>query len=321
MLSGRGSVAASPLGRSIRELAGRRVREVMPGLREVDPVAWNERATMAVFGLTEGYPAVWALTPGRVVMAASAPRTFATVCQPLSAATGVATRRRPVLTAYLVVDETLRTVTSTAASSLEAFAAAVAGAIRQWTPPERAVLTAAGLAEGFAGEPVELPVTHVGGGTGLTEGASYRLVVDDGGLHVCLVRAPFRAEFLPWGEIDRLRVDVADELQRRISLTDMAVLGLDMAVLAGRTTTSIGYLSAVTSGGELILRTELAPPQLRARLSRFLVRHDRDGGGASALAGALAQVAELHRSGALTDAEFAAAKARILGDPGGQPAG
>ena len=323
MLSGRGSFGDSPLGRSLRELTGRRLREVRPGLREIDPSAWHERATMAVRGLTSGYPAVWALTQGRIVMASSAPQTIATVCHPLSTVAGVAVRRgSQSVNAYAVVDGVPRELTTPTDSRLGELVTAAAAAIRQTVPPDRAVLSTRGPAEGFAGEAVELQVTYVGGGEGLTEGASYRLAVDDGGLHVCPVRGPYEALFLPWSAVDRLRVSSVDEMKQRVDLSSVMLLGLEYALLAGRTTAAIGYLSATTAEAELIFRTSLAPPQLRAQLSRFLVRHEGAGRGAATdLAGALAQVAELHRSGALSDEEFAAAKRRMLADPADQAGG
>lgn len=317
MLSDRGSFGDSPLGRSLRELTGRRLREVRPGLREIDPSAWHERAIVAVRGSTNGYPAVWAITPGRVVMAASSPSTIGTVCRPLSDVAGIALRvGSPGVTAHAVINGRRRELTAPAGGNLEALAGAIAEAIRQSVLPAQAVLSTTGTAERIANGAVELTVTYVGGGDGLPVGATYRLAVDDSGLHMCLPRAPYRMLSVPWSEVDRLRVDTVDEVQRRVSLTDVMVLGLDMAVVAGRGTASIGYLGVVTGGRELILRTSLAPPQLRAQLSRFLVRHDRPGGAATELAGALAQVTELHRSGALSDEEFAAAKRRILATGG-----
>lgn len=323
MQPGRGSFGESPLGRSLRELAGRRLREVAPGLRELDPAAWNERATVAVRGLTTGYPSVWALTPSRIVMASSAPATIATVCAALPDVTVVALRPRSQgLSAHVVTGGGRRELRASPGDELETLAGGIAGAIGQTVPPAQAVLSTAGPAVAFAADAIELQVTHVGGGDGLTEGAAYDLVVDDAGLHMCLTQAPFRALLLPWSAVERLRVDSVDEMQRRVSLGDVMFLGLRYAMLAGSGAAAIGYLSAVTAAGELILRTQLAPPQLRVRLSRFLVRHESPaGGGASELAAALAQVAELHASGALSDDEFAIAKRRILGEPAGQASG
>jgi hypothetical protein len=132
--------------------------------------------------------------------------------------------------------------------------------------------------------------------------------------------------FLPWKDIKRIEVEGMMDAQRRRSLGRTVAFGA-LGGLAGKKVKS-AYLSVVTPLGEAIFHTEkMTEPELRAQLSAPLVSAQamiaaRDAAAAHAAAqpapdendpiAKLERLAALHTSGALTDEEFAAQKARLL---------
>jgi hypothetical protein len=137
-----------------------------------------------------------------------------------------------------------------------------------------------------------------------------------------------RQMFIPWKDIARIEVEGMMDAQRQRSLARTVEFGA-LGGLAGKKVKS-AYLSVATPLGEAIFHTEkMTAPELRARLSAPLASAQTMIAGRDAqserAAGPnpspdqddavtkLERLAALHVSGALTDDEFAAHKARLLG--------
>lgn len=290
MPSGKDSLRDSPLYRSLQELLGRYARDVRRGLEQIDALALGDRATAAALGRSDGWAVIWALTPQRLVIASTSPDRIPTVCESVSAVRGVHFDGKPGGSGHLDAVAAGRHHHLTAPSgALEPFATALAAAIGQHEPLHQAVLGRHGVAA-LAGDPLVLAVSYVGGPGEPLPAGPLRLIADDLGLHVCAPVRPVEYAFVAWGDVESVSVQPVRSGTR---------------------------LTVTNADGELVLASRLPADQLRGELSRFPAARDRSADPV-AIADALTRLAELHRTGALDDEEFAQAKRRILAS--GEPA-
>jgi hypothetical protein len=133
---------------------------------------------------------------------------------------------------------------------------------------------------------------------------------------------------IPWSEVTSFTIDGYEETRRRVTATRVALIGVFALAATKNEKADRAYLSVGSNGGEMIVRCELSPHELRARLSRFrsLVpvagpatpeiapppKPAENAQTVTALVDALERLGALRSSGVLTDDEFAAAKARVL---------
>ncbi|SEI89281.1 SHOCT domain-containing protein [Demequina mangrovi] len=119
---------------------------------------------------------------------------------------------------------------------------------------------------------------------------------------------------LPWDQITTLTIDGAEVIQERVTAGRFVALG--WAAFAFPHREGSAYALIERRGGEpLLCEAPLTTTgDLRALVLPHRTRAESAGGRPDMLAvEALERLAALHASGALTDAEFTAAKAKVLG--------
>lgn len=148
------------------------------------------------------------------------------------------------------------------------------------------------------------------------------LVIDDAGIHLRTITEKF---VVPWPAVANVIVEGPDQAQKRLTATRLVTLGV-FAFGAKKNTTET-YMQVETTDGQAIgfLARKTAAGELRAKLAPWVNRRTAQHGGAepvpvvspaapsaAGLAEQLRELASLRDSGALSDEEFRAAKARLL---------
>lgn len=114
-----------------------------------------------------------------------------------------------------------------------------------------------------------------------------------------------------------MRVETEGELTRRITVTRLVALGFLGLGAQKKVDNRELYLSVEGDGFQLVASVD---PALGPQARQFAAAYNTRSGALAKqaarpvdVAGEIASLAKLHTDGALTDAEFAAAKARLLG--------
>ena len=156
-----------------------------------------------------------------------------------------------------------------------------------------------------------------GGTTELVPGERGTLRLLQGGVYLHPAERPEPSLQLPWVEVTSMMVEDPDELSERLGAARVAELG----VLAWGLKTTGGecFVTVTTKNDELYYAAQAPPAQLRQHwagvLEQFAVDPDEvvvPAPAGSDLVGKLERLAALHAHGALTQEEFAAAKAAVI---------
>lgn len=148
--------------------------------------------------------------------------------------------------------------------------------------------------------------------------ANLMLLFDDEGVHV---RSFTKDQlFLPWSDVHGLHVEGPDEVARRVTLTRTAMLGLGAFALKKKSKQHT-YITIEGPDGAVCFeyKSKKGAIEIRGQLSQFAGRVAPPAAAElpaapQGLGDQLRSLHELHQSGALSDAEFEQAKARLLAD-------
>jgi hypothetical protein len=310
-------VRKTPLGQSLGEPGGRQMtRYLWKELERLGAAAaLNGRADRVLAGsMGSGFTALWALTVSDLVTLTE--QDGASRIIPLAQIRGVV---RPA-------DDTIRVLLGgtelVAIRSPDADVELLARAIADRAHAPVAGADALFSADGFvqlAGTPVRLTGEYLGGFRDLAAG-NLTVVFDEAGVHLVPVATPWwRACALPWPDVREILVEGHEETRRRVTATRMMAVGLLALAIPKDENYSRAYVTVTAKDGDVVVRVDGARPQeLKARLGDVLRRPagaegaGADAGGEADLASQIARLGELHRTGVLTDAEFAAAKRKLL---------
>lgn len=119
------------------------------------------------------------------------------------------------------------------------------------------------------------------------------------------------------------RIETEGELTSRVTVTRLAAMGVFALGARKKVDQRELYLSVDGDGFQVVLKL---PPTLGTQARRFAAAYNTRSGamaktatGASAVTGELESLARLRANGVLSESEFAAAKAKLLGMPALQP--
>jgi hypothetical protein len=159
-----------------------------------------------------------------------------------------------------------------------------------------------------------------GGSTTLAPGLRGTLRLGQGGVHLHPAEASDPSLQLPWIDVTSILVETPEELNGRLGGDRVAQLRLLEWGL--KTTGGECFVTVTTKQDELFYAAQAPPAQLREHwsgvLDQFTVDPDQvvvpaaASGDDSDLVGKLERLAALRARGALTDEEFAAAKAAVI---------
>jgi hypothetical protein len=156
-----------------------------------------------------------------------------------------------------------------------------------------------------------------GGSTELVPGERGTLRLVQNGVYLHHAERPEPSLQLPWVEVTSIMVENPEELSERLGAARVAELG----VLAWGLSTTGGecFVTVTTKHDELYYAAQAPPEQLRQHWTSVLAQFKVDADevvaappSESDLVGKLERLAVLHARGALTQEEFAAAKAAVI---------
>ena len=311
-------VRKTPLGQSLAELGGRRVtRYLWKELERLAPTAaLNSRAQQVLAGWSgDGYTAVWALTISDLVSLTE--QSGASRVIPLGDVEGVV---RPADGTIRVLIDGARFVAFRSPDpGTDTFARAVADRAHAPLGGVDALFSADGLVA-LAGTPARVAGQYLGG---FREVAAGPLVVmfDDHGVHLVPAATPWwQTCALAWEDVREIRVEGHEETRQRVTAARILIAGPLALAIPKDEEFSHAYVTVVATDGDVVVRIDRARPrELKVALGDVLRRPAAEPGGGGPgpgggidLAGQVARLGELHRSGVLTDEEFTAAKRKLL---------
>lgn len=138
------------------------------------------------------------------------------------------------------------------------------------------------------------------------------VVVDDDGVHLRGMTEKF---VVPWAEVTAVAIDGPDQASKRV--TAARLVGLGVFAFAAKKNTTETYLQVDTAAYAVsFMVPKVAAGQLRAQMAPWIHQIPEPPAteaAASSTATELTQLAELRDRGVLSEDEFAAEKARLLG--------
>ena len=170
--------------------------------------------------------------------------------------------------------------------------------------------------------PLELHCGYLGGLPGHTQPvAGIRLAFDgrgihtDGGHYIYDESGPVRVDEpfcdLAWSEVRDLAVEGSLQVEKRVTASRLLAFGV--LAWAAKKEEKVAYLVVTTGAAEVIFEVKSKTPyELRGTLAEYLTRFMTTGEAPQGALDQLAQLGDLHATGVLTDAEFQAAKGRLL---------
>ena len=281
-----------------------------------ESAARGSRADRVVAGrMNGGYHALWALSGTELVVLTEQDGESRII--PLARIEGLACPAEDAIRVLLGGTEfvALRTPDAVVA----AFARAIADRAHAPMADGAALFSADGFVE-LVGTPVRVRGHYLGGFRDLAPGHLV-VIFDEAGVHLVPFAMPWwQACALPWDEVREVVVEGQEETRRRVTAARMIAVGMLALAMPKEENTSYAYMTVAAADGDLVVRMEgVRPQELKVQLGDVLRRPaaepegGRPGSGAGVdLAGQVARLGDLHRSGVLTDEEFAAAKRKLL---------
>jgi Short C-terminal domain len=309
VLSRSPDVRATPIGQSLAECDVRVSKRLWKELaRVLDARSSAGRVEAVLEGMDgDGYTAVWALTESDLLV----------LCEKEGASRAVAFAE---ISGVVPIGRILRVLMGgrefidlTAYVDLTSFARALATRARAPVGSYDGLFTDAGYVP-FAGATARIAGQSLGAFGDVAAGGVV-VCMDDAGIHLATAAQPWRrVAIVPWDEVRELAVEGHEETIRRVTVARFMLLGPLAVAVPKDENASRAYLTVAAAAGDLVVRVNgVSPPELRVRLGDALRRVPAAAGDGADLAGQIARLGELHGSGVLTDAEFAAAKRKLLG--------
>ncbi len=278
--------------------------------------AVNSRAQQVLAGWSgDGYTAVWALTISELLTLTE--QSGASRVIPLGEIEGVV---RPADgTIRVLIDGARFVAFRSPDAGTDAFARAVADRAHAPLGGVDALFSADGLVA-LAGTPARVTGQYLGGFRDL---AAKPLVVlfDDRGVHLVPAATPWwQTCALDWADVREIRVEGQEETRQRVTAARILIAGPLALAIPKDEEFSHAYVTVAATDGDIVVRIDGARPrELKVALGDVLRRPAAEleggqpgSGGGIDLAGQVARLGELHRSGVLTDEEFTAAKRKLL---------
>ena len=311
-------VRKTPLGQSLAGLGGRDItRYLWKELERLgEPGALNSRAESVIAGTMDGgYIAVWALAVSELVVLTE--REGRSRIIPLAQVEGLVRPAEDAIRVLLGGTEFVALRSPDAA--VAAFARAIADRAHAPLADGAALFSADGFVQ-LVGTPIRIRGQYLGGFPELAPG-HVEVVFDDAGVHLVPFATPWwQARAIPWDTVREIVVEGQEETRRRVTAARMMAVGILALAIPKDENASYAYLTVAAAAGDVVVRIEGARPQeLKVQLGDVLRRPAAEPEGGQAgpgvggdLAGQVARLGELHRSGVLTDEEFTAAKRKLL---------
>ena len=278
--------------------------------------ALNSRAQQVLAGWSgDGYTAVWALTISELLTLTE--QSGASRVIPLGDIEGVV---RPADGSIRVLTGRARfAVLRSPDAGTDVFARAIADRAHAPLGGVDALFSADGLVA-LAGTPARVAGQYLGGFRDLAVGPLV-VIFDDRGVHLVPAATPWwQACALAWADVREIVVEGQEETRRRVTAARLMAVGMLAVAIPKEENTSHAYVTVAATDGDVVVRIDGARPQeLKVQLGDVLRRPaaEPEGGQPGSgsgidLAGQVARLGELHRSGVLTDEEFTAAKRKLL---------
>lgn len=307
-------VEDTPLGQSLDGKVERGALKLLDEHSASMPT--GERAAQVALGFHRGYQVHWGLT-GSHLLILPVVRVPGTEVESVAREKIAAVQSRGPVRRYVRarVGDGYRMVEADRLEAWDGVLAELMAWARQTLSPDSVVFSSDGVAT-FSGEQVRFPVAYLGGHPGLAEPCTLLAIFDDEALHLLTSDGCIERLRVGWGEVAELVVDGVEETQRRITATRLLTVGVLALAIPKEERHDRAYVTVTSAGWAFVLRVDqVSPFEARAKLGAHVARVAAaaapdlrpDG-----LASALSRVVEMHGQGALTDAEFAEAKRRIL---------